>query len=383
MKTVVVHEWLVSPAGSEEVVKAILRLYPSPLYTLFASSDLVQQPPFKTLEIHTSFLQKLPGIQRYYRNFFPLFPLAVESFDLREYDVILSSSHAFAKGVLRHADQVHICYCHTPIRYAWDLYHEYVSPLPWPKRVASRFFLHYIRIWDLSTVSRVDAFIANSKFVARRIQKLYGRKADVVYPPVHVEEFPVVTEKEDYFVAASRFVPYKRMDLIVRAFRELPDLKLLVVGDGERSKEIKNLARGAKNIEFLGYQPRETLKEILAKARAFVFAAIEDFGILPVEAQACGTPVIAYGRGGVLETVVDGTTGLFFHEQTPEALQEAVLRFLKIEDRFDPHEIRQNAEKFSAERFDEKYRQVVERTLEQHRAHLQSSSSTIKTQEVP
>ncbi len=384
MKTVVVHEWLVSPAGSEEVVKAILDLYPSPLYTLFASPEVTQKPPFRDVQVHTSFLQKIPGIQRHYRSLFPLFPLAIESFDLREYDVILSSSHAFAKGILRNADQVHICYCHTPIRYAWDLFHEYVAPLSWPKRVAARVFLHYIRMWDLSTVSRVDVFLANSRFVARRIQKLYGRTAEVIYPPVHVEEFPLVTDKEPYFVAASRFVPYKRMDLIVQAFAEMPDLKLVVVGDGDQFKRVKKLARGAKNIEFLGYQPRESLKTILGKARAFVFAAIEDFGILPVEAQACGTPVIAYGKGGVLETVVEGETGLFYYEQSPKGLQEAVRRFLKMEDRFDPLTIRKHAEQFSTPRFKERYRKAVERALEQvHHPKTPQDNPAPTVQEVP
>ncbi len=372
MNIALVHEWLVDLTGSEEVVAAIAELYPqAPLYILFYHPPALKNTPFEGKQIRTSWLQRWPGIHRYYRYLFPLFPRAVESLDLRSYDVILSSSHSFVKGLLRHADQLHICYCHTPIRYAWDLYHDYLETLsPWKRLLAER-SLHRIRQWDLSTVPRVDHFIANSRYVARRIWKTYRRKATVIYPPVRLDRFPLTPEKDSYFVAVSRFVPYKRMDLVIEAFRSLPDLKLVVVGDGPERPRLQRLARGARHITFTGRLSHRELRQVLCHARALVFPALEDFGIVPVEAQACGTPVIAYGRGGALETVVEGKTGLFFAEQTPESLRKAIHRFLQVEDRFDPSEIRRNAERFSREVFLQKYRETVESWILEHRAWQQ------------
>jgi len=358
MKTALVHDWLTTLAGAEKVLEAIYELYPSPIFTLVKNETNLKGSVFENAEVKTSFIQKLPFAKKAYRNYLPLFPLAVEQFDLREFEVVISSSHAVAKGVLTSSEQLHICYCHTPIRYAWDLYHEYLSELGAFKRAAAALFLHYIRMWDQGTANRVDHFVANSKYVAKRIKKIYGRDATVIYPPVDVKKFEVGTKKEDFYLTASRMVPYKKIDLIVRAFSHLPDKRLMVIGDGPDFEKIKKVA--PPNVELLGYQPFEVLKDYLKRAKAFIFAAEEDFGILPVEAQAAGTPVIAYGRGGVTETVVEGKTGLFFYRRTPQEIAEAVKRFEAAEDRFDPIEIRKHAEKFSKERFKREFQQFVE-----------------------
>jgi glycosyltransferase involved in cell wall biosynthesis len=326
---------------------------------------------FEKAEIYTSFIQSLPFSKKKYRYYLFLFPLAVEQFDLSEYDVILSSSHAVAKGVLTTSNQLHICYCHTPIRYAWDLYHEYLRNTKLSKGVKgfiAKLILHYLRIWDLTTANRVDYFIANSKYVARRIKKIYGRDSAVIYPPVDIDKFELETEKENFYLTASRLVPYKRVDLIVEAFSNT-DRKLIVVGDGPDMDKIKKKA--GKNVEILGYQPDEILVDLMRKAKAFIFAAEEDFGITPVEAQACGTPVICLGKGGTKETVIDMITGIYFQEQTVESILKAVEKFERNMDSFDPKIIRKNALKFSRERFEreiesfvkEKYNEFIEQKL--------------------
>jgi len=243
-------------------------------------------------------------------------PLAIEQLDVSKHDIILSSSHAVAKGVLTGPDQLHISYVHSPIRYAWDLQHQYLREAGLNKGLkaqAARWLLHKIRMWDYRTANGVDHFVANSQFIARRIKKVYGRTADVIYPPVDVDRFTLNENKDNYYFTASRMVPYKRIDLIVEAFSQMPDRKLVVIGDGSEMSKIKSKA--TKNVEILGYQPNHVMQEHMQKAKAFVFAAEEDFGITPVEAQACGTPVIAFGKGGSLETVrpfgVDNPTGLF------------------------------------------------------------------------
>lgn len=364
LKIALVHDWIVDIGGSEACLKEIYDLYPGDLYTLLfkkESLDLIGIPEEK---VKPSFLHKLPQCQKWYRSFLPFMPYAIEQFNLSEYDLIISSSHAIAKGILRHADQVHICYCHSPVRYAWDLYYEYVRESGLERGIKGRIakiILHYIRLWDVEAAERVDYFIANSHYTAKRIEKIYRRDSTVIYPPVEIEKFHYETQKENFYVAASRFVPYKRIDLIVEAFGYMPDKKLLVIGDGPDSKKIKSKAR--KNVEFLGYKPKEILGKYLAKARAFVFAAREDFGILPVEAQACGTPVIAFGRGGIVETVLPGKTGIFFMEQSVEAIVDAVRKFEKMEERFDPMEIRRNSERFRKERFREEITEFVEKCL--------------------
>ena len=344
MKIALVHDWVVTIGGAEACLEVFHELWPeAPLYTLVYAEKSVRKLGFSPPQVHASFLQRLPRAQKWYRRYLPLYPLAIEQFDLSAYDVILSSSHAAAKGVLTRSNQLHICYCHTPMRYAWDLTHAYLREHGLErglKGALARFFLHYLRTWDSLTANRVDYFIANSQYTARRIWRVYRRKAMVIYPPVKVErsekdEKEGNNNKEDFFLFVSRMVPYKRADLVVAAFTQL-DYPLLVVGEGPQFKECRRLA--GKNVKFLGFQDNGTVRDLMAKARALVFAAEEDFGIVPVEAQAAGTPIIAYGKGGALETVVpangenwDEATGVFFAEQTLDALTGALRQFLQVE----------------------------------------------------
>lgn len=358
MKTALVHDWLTTMAGAEKVLESMYNLYPSDIYTLVSDQSQLT-PPFDQADITTSMIQKFPFAKTKYRNYLPLFPFAIEQFDLSEYDVILSSSHAVAKGVLTHAGQLHITYMHTPIRYAWDLYFRYLKEAGLQsglKGLIAKKILHNIRLWDSTTANRPDAYIANSRYIARRIAKVYGKKAEVIYPPVEVDSFTLEEKKDNYYMTASRMVPYKKIDVIVEAFSKMPEKKLIVIGDGPDFNKIKQKA--SKNIELLGYQPFEVLKTTMQKAKAFVFAAEEDFGIIPVEAQACGTPVIAYGKGGACETVKEGETGLFFDDQRVESLIKAVEAFEKEE--FDPQAIRRHAMQFSKERFEKEYYGFIE-----------------------
>ncbi|MFA4922905.1 MAG: glycosyltransferase family 4 protein [Ignavibacteriaceae bacterium] len=357
LKTAIVHEWLVNYAGSEHVVESFTNIWNEA--DIFTLVDYLNQHERDTIVKgkfpQTSFIQKLPFAKKHHRTYLPLFPLAIEQFDLSAYDVILSSSHAVAKGVISSAQQLHICYCHTPMRYAWDFTHQYLKESNFQKGVKAaivKLFLHYLRMWDYSTANRVDYFIANSKYIARRIKKIYNKDADVIYPPVDTKLFPCETNKEDYYVTASRFVPYKRIDLIVEAFAKMPGKKLLVIGEGSEKEKIYSKAK--TNIEFLGYQEGDALKKYLQKAKAFVFAAEEDFGIIVVEALACGTPVIALRKGGTAETVVHLENGIHFTEQTPEAIMHAVLEFEKNEKQFDPLAISHFAAQFDRLVFEKK-----------------------------
>ncbi len=364
MKSCIVHDWLVSLAGAEKVLQAIYELYPSPIYTLVADREALKGSIFEDAEIHTSFIERLPKAGKRYRTYLPFFPLAVEQFDLSEYELILSVSTCVAKGVLRGAHQLHISYCCTPVRYGWDLYHQYMKEAGLSrglKGMVAKAILHYIRMWDVASASRVDHYITLSEYVQRRIKKTYGRDSTVIYPPVDIEGFEVCTRKEDFYLTVARLVPYKRVDLIVEAFSRMPERRLVVIGDGPELKKVKNIA--GRNIELIGHQPAEVLRDYMKRARGFVFAACEDFGIAVVEAQACGTPVIAYRRGGTSETVVEHKTGLFFDEQTPGSIVDAVRRFESISDGFDVAEIRRNAERFSKDRFKEEYRRFVRTKL--------------------
>ena len=367
MRLALVHDWVVAIGGGERCLEVFHELWPeAPLFTLVCSEASVEKIGFSRKQVHTSFIQKLWKAEKKYRSYLPFFPLAIEQFDLSGYDVILSSSHCAAKGVLTRADQVHVCYCHTPVRYAWDLTHQYLRENNLErgiKATVARAVLHYIRMWDVQTANRVDKFLANSQYTAKRIWRAYRREADVVYPPVDISRFEVVGDKENYFLFLSRLVPYKKADLVVQAFTEL-GLPLVVAGDGPQMPELKRIA--GKNVELLGYKTDEQVVELVSRARALIFAADEDFGIVPVEAQAAGTPVIAFGRGGVTETVVsakearfDKATGIFFDEQTVASLAAAVKEFIKIEDKFDRKVIRKNAERFSRERFKKEIKDKV------------------------
>ncbi len=359
MHSAIIHDWLVSTVGgAERFLQTTHELFPSPIYTLVANREKLKGTYFQDLEIITSFIQRLPKAQVKYQRYLPFFPLAVEQFNLSSYDLVISSSHCAAKGVITSPDQLHICYCHTPMRYAWDLMHDYLREANLERGIKgalARFFLHYLRGWDNNSSRRVDHFVANSHYVARRIEKFYGRQASVIYSSIDTAFYQEGKAKEGFYVTASRFVPYKRIDLIVEAFAQMPEKKLVVIGDGPEWKKVQEKA--GRNVELLGYQPNAVLRDYLQKAKGFVFAALEDFGLLPVEAMACGTPVIAYGRGGVKETVIEGRTGLFFEEQTVDSLKKAVHRFEAME--FDPHACRQRAEAFSPEQFKEQFGRFV------------------------
>lgn len=287
-------------------------------------------------------------------------PIAIEQFDLSRYDLIISSSHAIAKAVITGPDQLHICYCHSPMRYAWDLQHQYLSEANLKNGLKSwfvRWQLQKMRNFDFRTAAGVDYFISNSDYVGRRIKKTYRRDSITIYPNVAVEDFDVVAKKEDFYFTASRMVPYKKIGSIVEAFSLMPDKKLIVIGDGPQAEIIKQLA--GPNVQLLGYQPFSILKKYMETARAFIFAAEEDFGIVPVEAQACGTPVIAFRKGGVLETVQEGVTGVFFNEQSPISIKTAVEKF-ESEFVLNTDVIRKNAERFSSERFVFEFKQFID-----------------------
>lgn len=366
MKIAIVHDWLVTYAGAERVLEQMIHCYPDA--DLFSIVDFVPENERGFLQGKmpaTTFIQKLPGASKHYRNYLPLMPLAVEQLDLSAYDLILSSSHAVAKGVLVGPDQLHICLCYSPIRYAWDLQHQYLREsdlISGPKSWLVRYLLHKIRLWDLRTVNGVDRFIAISQFIARRIHRVYGRNSEIIYPPVDIDAFTLSSAKEDFYLTASRMVPYKRIDMIVEAFGAMPQKRLVVIGDGPEFEKVR--AKAMPNVQIMGYQQFSVLRDHMQRAKAFVFAAEEDFGIAPVEAQACGTPVIAFGKGGALETVrglsqEDGATGVFFYEQSAEALREAVIAFERL-PMIKPSVCRKNAERFSIEAFREKLTGLVE-----------------------
>lgn len=368
-KIAIVHEWFTTIAGSEKVVEQICHLFPqADVFAVYADPEVIERTPFlQARSIRTTFIQKLPKAKSAYRSYLPLMPLAVEQLDLSGYELIISSAHAVAKGVLTGPDQLHISYVHSPIRYAWDLQHHYLRESGLERGLkgwVARWLLHKIRIWDYRTAAGVDHFVANSSFIGRRIRKVYGRDADVIYPPVDVAAFEFWEKKQDYYLTASRLVPYKRMDLIVQAFAHMPEKKLVVIGDGPDMPKLK--AAATPNVTLLGFQPFAELKRHMQQAKAFVFAAEEDFGITPVEAQACGTPVIAYGKGGSLETVIDSrdpekATGVWFPEQTVEALVEAVQRFESLSIPISPRVCRRHAERFSNERFRDEFSEYVNR----------------------
>jgi glycosyltransferase involved in cell wall biosynthesis len=373
-RVAIVHEWLVTYAGSEKVLEAMLQVFPEA--DIFCALDFLPEQfrgRLKGSKIRTSFIQRIPFVRYFHRYLLALMPLAVEQHDLSSYDLVISNSHAVAKGCLTGSSQLHICYCYTPIRYAWDLQFQYLaeSNLLWGLRsIIARWTLHKIRIWDARTPLSVDAFIACSHYIARRIRKIYRRDSIVIYPNVDVESFELGQQDGDFYITASRIVPYKHIPLIINAFKQMPSQKLIVIGDGPLLHEC--LATAPSNVQVLGYQPDDVLRDHLKRARAFIFAAEEDFGIAPVEAQACGTPVIAFGRGGATETVIDGVTGLFFHEQTCEAIVKAVAQFELCRDKFDRNRIRQHADRFSTSSFCSQFREFVFQKWEAHCQSMQS-----------
>jgi len=354
MKIALIQDWLTELGGAEKVFAELYKIYPeADIFTIVYNEEVLNKLGIPKEKVKTSFIQKLPFAQKFYRNFLPIFSKVVEDFDLTPYDLIISSSYCVAKGVLTNANQTHICYCHSPVRYAWDLYQQYLNESnlnnEGPKGRLVKNVLHDLRIWDVASSNRVDHFISNSNYIAKRIFKVYRREATTIYPPVAVSDFNPTRPKEDFYFTCSRMVPYKKIDIIVDAFRNMPDKKLIVIGTGPDMNKIQKLK--GSNVEILGYQPFSVLKDYMERAKAFVFAAEEDFGITPVEAQACGTPVIAYGKGGALETVVDKHTGIFFYDQTALAIAHAVHEFEQIEALFEREKIVVHARKFSTENF--------------------------------
>jgi len=354
IKIAIIHDWLNTFTGAEKVLEQIVHLFPNA--DLFTVVDFLGAKKILNInKVKTSFIQHIPFARKYYRQYLPLMPYAVGKFNLSDYDLILSSSHAVAKGVKTHERQLHICYIHTPIRYAWDLRTQYLLEANYKglKKILANYILDKIRVWDYNNSSGVDYFISNSKYIRSRVKRCYGRDSHVIYPPVDIDSFKLTEKKEDYFLTASRFVPYKKVNLIVEAFTKIPNKRLLVIGDGPDAEKIKKIA--GNNVIFKGFLEQNKLIEYMQNAKAFIFAAEEDFGIMPVEVQACGTPVIAYGKGGALETVINGQTGLLFSEQTIESLVDAIDRLELQYTQFDPQIIRQNAERFSIEIFRKKY----------------------------
>ncbi|MBE0539754.1 MAG: glycosyltransferase [Ignavibacterium sp.] len=367
MKTAIVHEWLVNYAGSEKCVESFINIWPdADVFTLvdFLDDDL-RRIILKGKKTKTSFIQHLPYAKKQHRKYLPLFPRAIESFNLKNYELIISSSHSVAKGVRTKKNQLHICYCHTPMRYAWDEAEYYLKEAKLDSGIkgwVSHLVLKYLRKWDIKSSNNVNYFIANSQHIANKIKRIYNRESDVIYPPVDVNKFSLTTEKEDFYLTASRLVPYKRMDLIVDAFAKMLDKKLVVIGSGPEKEKI--LAKATPNIDVIGYQDFESLRDYMQKAKAFVFAAEEDFGIIVVEAMACGTPVIAGNYGGTAESVIDGVTGILFKKQDVESIVEAVKKFDVISHSINYREIRLHSEKFSREMFEDKIKSYVDEKIE-------------------
>jgi glycosyltransferase involved in cell wall biosynthesis len=368
-RVAIVHDWFDKPGGAERVLHELIVCFPDA--DLFAVVDMLAAEDravvhYKTVK--TTFIQRLPAARKHFRRYLPLMPLAVEQIDMSNYDLVISSSWAVAKGVITGPDQLHVAYVHTPIRYAWDQQHYYLKLANLErglKGAFARLTLHWLRLWDLRTAHNVDVWLANSANVARRIRKTYDKHAEVLHPPIRIEDFTFTANKARYYFTCSRLVQYKRIDLLVDAFLKRPGSELVVAGDGPELESLKNRARHAPNISFLGRRTDDEVRDLLKSARAFVFAANEDFGIAPLEAQACGTPVIAFGRGGALETVcgldAERPTGCFFDQQTPESILEAIDRFEKLAVPIDPEHCRINATRFRSEHFRHRLHGIIAR----------------------
>jgi glycosyltransferase involved in cell wall biosynthesis len=379
MKIALVHDWLTGMRGGEKVLEVFCELFPDAhLYTLLHNKGSLSDT-IEGMDIRTSFIQKLPLIKEKYRHLLPIFPTAIERFDLREYDLVLSSSHCVAKGVITGTDTLHICYCFTPMRYIWDLYNLYFGKerAGMFTRLATSLVLNYLRKWDVASSKRVDKFVAISKYIAERIKKNYGRNSDLIYPPVDCSYFKPGLENDDFYLMISPLAPNKRVDIAVEAFNTI-DLPLIVIGSGQEEKRLEKMA--GKNIKLMGWQSDEIVREHYANCKALIFPGVEDFGIVPLEAQACGKPVIAFGEGGALETVIPldknignniNATGLFFSEQTAESLAQAVVRFEDVQGQFNEQAIRKNAESFDRAIFKDEIKKYIEKEYKEFRQNLQ------------
>lgn len=364
MKIAILHYWWVTNRGGEAVVKAITELYPeADLFLHVYDKEILPKTLGENFKgnIYTTFISKLPGATKHYQKYLPLMPLALEQIDLTSYDLIISSESGPSKGVVTRPDALHICYCHSPMRYVWDMYHDYLKGAGLFIKALFPLIAHWLRVWDRASADRVDFFIANSTFVASRIRKFYRRESEVLFPPVNVREFDHTRDREHFYLYLGQLVPYKRADLVLDAFNQL-NLPLVIIGEGEQYEEIKSKAK--PNIKVLGRQSFETVKEHLERCKALVFPGLEDFGIVPVEAMAAGAPVIAYKKGGVLDTVVDGKTGVFFDEQTVDALKNAVQKVEKSEVLFDAQVLKTHADQFEKAIFQQKLKNIIESKLQ-------------------
>ncbi len=361
------HHWFLTMSGGEKVCEAICEILDNPdLYSILADPKSLS-PTLKKSVLNTSFIQKLPGAQKYYRYYAVLFPFAVESFDLSSYELVISSDSSVVKGIKTQPETCHICFCHSPMRYAWNAFHEYTRNFGTIKKSLTSVVMSYLSAYDYVASARVDFFAAPSETSRKRIRKYYRRESTVIHPPCDVDRFYASADMEDYYLFVGRLVDYKRADLAVRAFSQ-SGKRLLVVGTGPELNALKCMA--SRNVEFLGWVDDSELARIYSRCKALIFPGEEDFGIVPVEAQAAGRPVIAYGKGGALETVISEKTGMFFHEKSVESLNLAVREFEKNEDQFDPNKIMENANRFSKQNFLATFEKFICKCLEDHRSEL-------------
>ncbi len=369
MRTAIVHYWMINMRGGEKVLEALCEAYPNADIFTHVYVPKEMSPIINSHRVHTTFISKLPRAARWYQKYFPLMPLALEELDLTEYDLVISSESGPAKGVITRPDATHICYCHSPMRYLWDQYHLYRTSAGIITRTAMPILAHFLRIWDVSTASRVDKFIVNSHSIKARVRKFYRRNSEVIHPPCDVGAFQLAPQNEvgEYYLAVGQLVAYKRFDIAVEAFNQ-SGKKLIVIGEGEERAKLEKTAKD--NITFLGKAPFDLLKHHYARCAALIFPGEEDFGIVPVEAMASGRPVIAYERGGALDTVVQGVTGHFFKEQTPAALIKAVEEFEGQSDTYDPAQISATAQRYSRERFIESIKSSIETEIKSNRLRL-------------
>lgn len=359
MKVAIVHYWWLSNRGGEAVVSSLLDIYPdADLFVHVSNNDLIR----KTLgvkftgNIYNSFISRLPYAKKYYQKYLPLMPLALEKWDLSSYDLVISSESGPAKGVITRPDSIHICYCHSPMRYIWDMYHEYLKSARFLTRLFFPLIAHWLRVWDVASANRVDFFVANSSYVSKRIRKYYRRDSELIYPPVSVSSFSPLEDRGDFYLCLGQLVGYKRLDLAINAFNLL-NLPLVIIGEGEQFERLQKIAN--TNIKFLGRQPFDVVKNHLETCKALIFPGLEDFGIVPVEAMAAGAPVIAYGKGGALDSVVDGITGILFNPQNTAALVDAVKKVESNQINFNVEVLHNHAMKFEISNFKDSFLKVI------------------------
>jgi glycosyltransferase involved in cell wall biosynthesis len=374
MRVAIVCDFLPHYSGAEKLVERLFDVWPQA--EVFALTDHLSDADRRYLggrPVTSSFIQKLPFSRKYFRSYLPFFAMAIEQLDVSGFNLVISCSHAVAKGVITTPEQLHICLCCTPVRYAWDMEKPYLREAGVKDGLRGafvRYVMHRLRIWDVTSAARVDEFVAISRFVAARIWKYYHRESTVIFPPVEVDQFTLQTQKEDFYLTASRLVTYKNVPLIAEAFRRMPHRKLVIFGDGPDFEKVKSIAASAPNIEVKGYQPLDALREHMQRAKAFVYAAKEDFGIVVLEAQACGTPAIAFNAGAAYDTVRAGKTGILFDHQTPEAICDAVEEFESKQAQITPEACRRHAETFSNTEFCRKMAKFVDAAWEAHQKRL-------------